>query len=103
MQAARTTHAQTVASLEVAKIAIKTLDTQELAIDSLRQAVSIGEQDVVTSEIDLDEVKERLRETTVQSPMEGVVTVRDVQVGQIISSGTVLAGSVSLPKTASWQ
>lgn len=88
VQAARTTHAQAVASLEAAKIAIKALDTQELSIDSLRQAVSISEQDVVTSEINLDEAKERLRETTVLSPMDGVVTVRDVQIGQIISSGT---------------
>lgn len=88
VQADRTTHVQAVASLEAAKIAIKALDTQELSIDSLRQAVAISEQDVVTSEINLDEAKERLRETTVLSPMDGVVTVRDVQVGQIISSGT---------------
>ena len=88
VQAARTTHAQAVASLEAAKIAIRDLDTQELEIDSLRQAVSIAEQDVVTSEIDLDEAEERLRETTVQSPMDGIVTTRDVQIGQIISSGT---------------
>ncbi|MFA6842846.1 MAG: efflux RND transporter periplasmic adaptor subunit [Bacilli bacterium] len=88
LQATRTTHAQALASLEAAKIAIKALDMQELSIDSLRQAVAISEQDVVTSEINLDEAKERLRETTVLSPMDGVVTVRDVQVGQIISSGT---------------
>ena len=88
VQAARTTHTQAVANLDAAKIAIKALDTQELSIDSLRQAVSISEQDVVTSEINLDEAKERLRETTVLSPMDGVVTVRDVQIGQIISSGT---------------
>lgn len=88
VQATRTSHAQAVSSLEVAKIAIRNLDTQELEIDSLRQDVAIDAQDVVTSEINLDEAKERLRETTVRSPMDGVVTVRDVQVGQIISSGT---------------
>lgn len=88
VQSSRTTHAQSAASLEDAKIAIKDLDTRELDLDSLRQAVSISEQDVVTSEIDLDETQERLRETTVKSPMDGVVTARDVQVGQIISSGT---------------
>jgi HlyD family secretion protein len=88
LQAARTTHAQAAAGLEAAKISLKDLETRELQIESLRQDIRIAEQNVVTSEIDLDDARERLRETTVQSSMDGVVTARDVQVGQIISSGT---------------
>ena len=88
LESAQTTHAQASASLEAARISLRELVTRELHINSLRQNVCISEQDVVTSGIDLDDAQERLRETTVRSPMNGVVTVRNVQVGQIISSGT---------------
>jgi HlyD family secretion protein len=88
LQAARTTNAQAIAGLEAAKISLKDLETRELQLKSLQQDISIAEQAVVTSEIDLDDARDRLRDTTVQSPMDGVVTARDVQVGQIISSGT---------------
>jgi len=88
LQSAQTTHAQAIAGLEAAKISFKALDTWEPRINSLRQDICISEQNVLASKIDLDDAQESLRETTVQSPINGVVTARDVQVGQIISSGT---------------
>lgn len=92
MESAQTTQAKAIADLEAAKISLRDIDTQELHINSLQQAIDIAEQDVVTSEIDLEDAQERLSETTVQSPINGVVTTRDVQVGQIISSGTSNVG-----------
>jgi multidrug efflux pump subunit AcrA (membrane-fusion protein) len=82
------THAKTVESLESAKVSIQDLAIQELRITSLQQGIRIAEQEVVTNRLELDDAKKQLRETTVSSPIDGVVTVRDVQVGQIISSGT---------------
>lgn len=98
LQAAQTSHAQALAALQSARVSIKELDVAALQINSLEQDVVIAKQNVVASKIDLDEAQDRLRDTTVSSPMHGVVTARDVQVGQIISSGTsnVSGGSTVL-------
>ncbi len=64
----------------------------ELIID--KQALELKQQDIVlaksrieSQKVSLDQAKQRLEETKIFAPIDGAVTVRNVQIGQIISSG----------------
>ena len=64
----------------------------ELAID--KQALELKQQDIVlaksrieSQKVNLDQAKQRLDETKIYAPIDGAITVRNVQIGQIISSG----------------
>ena len=63
------------------------LKTQELELGLKRQAVQMEESRVRSARIDLEIARQRLQDTRILSPMDGTVTSRDVQIGQIISSG----------------
>jgi HlyD family secretion protein len=63
------------------------LKTQELELGLKKQAVQVEESRVRSSRIDLEIARQRIQDTRIISPMDGTVTSRDVQIGQIISSG----------------
>lgn len=84
---ARTSSVQAQADLESARARIEDLKTQELSLDLRRQDVRLAEAQVETNEINLELAKQRLTDTKVFSPIDGVVSVKSVQTGQIISSG----------------
>ena len=76
-----------VADLEGAKAKMEELKSQEQALELRRQDVKLAEAAVSSDEIARDIAADRLRDTKVLAPMEGVVSVRTVQIGMIISSG----------------
>lgn len=59
----------------------------ELEIELLTQDVHIAEAGVETDTLALLNARQRLADTTVHAPIDGVVSEREVQVGQIIASG----------------
>jgi len=75
------------ADLETAKLAIQDLDTDESALELRRQDVILSKADVQSAEINLSIAKQRLDDTKVYAPIDGIVTSRVIQTGQIISSG----------------
>jgi multidrug resistance efflux pump len=92
LESAQTTAAQATADLEGARARIEDLKSLEIQIDSKKQGIAIAEAQVETDKISLDDAKQRLAETTVTAPIDGVVANRDVQVGQIIASGVSNVG-----------
>ena len=84
---AETNAIQAAAELKRAQIKIEELKTQEAALELKRLEVKLAEAQVESDTIALSEAEDRLKDTKVVAPMNGVVTVRNVQVGQIISSG----------------
>jgi multidrug efflux pump subunit AcrA (membrane-fusion protein) len=84
---AETLATQCAADLEGAKARIAELETQELALDLRRQDVKLAEAAVEGDQVGLAIAQDRLRDTKVVAPIDGVVAVRNVQIGQIISSG----------------
>jgi len=84
---AETFAAQCAADLEAAKARIAELATQELALELRRQDVKLAEVAVEGNQVGLAIAQDRLHDTTVVAPIDGVVAVRNVQIGQIISSG----------------
>ena len=85
-ETAETHAAQVTAVLEGAKIRLSELDAAERALELGRQQIRVAEAQVQGDRVALDVARQRLSNTRVVAPMDGVVTARDVQVGQIISS-----------------
>ena len=89
---AQTAAIQVDSALKNAQTKIEELKTQELAIELERQNVILAQAQVDMDKVDLDVAKDRIRDIKVMAPMDGVVTARTVQTGQIISSGVSNVG-----------
>jgi HlyD family secretion protein len=75
------------ADLTSAEIRVEEIRTEEQALELKRQNVRIAEGQVESNRIDLSIAKQRVQDTVVRAPMDGVIAARNVQIGQIISSG----------------
>jgi len=85
-ETAETAAVQAEADLKNASIRIEELKVDELALDVKREDVRLAATDVERGRIALSDAQQRLKETKVMAPMDGVVSSREVQTGQIISS-----------------
>lgn len=86
-ETAETAVTQADAEAENAATAIEELKNQARTLEQARQQIRIAEAQVDNDQVSLDLARQRLAETRVVSPLDGVVTQRAVQIGQIISSG----------------
>jgi HlyD family secretion protein len=84
---AQTTAVQAEVDLEVARIHQEEMKTEELGIELKRQELAIAESAVESDKIALSIAQDRRDDTKVLAPIDGIVAQRDVQIGQIISSG----------------
>jgi multidrug resistance efflux pump len=75
------------ADLTNASIRLEELKTDEAALELKRQDLRLAESDVESARINLSTIEQRLTDTKVYAPIDGIVTGREVQIGQIISSG----------------
>jgi HlyD family secretion protein len=98
---AQTATVQAIAAMDQARVKIEELQTQERTHVQLRQQIRIAEAQVKSDLTALDLARERLNDTKVYSPIDGVVTARNVQIGQIISSGISNVGGGTTALTVS--
>lgn len=98
---AATSDQQADADLATARVAVDELKTLELSLEVKRQDIRLAEASVTTNQIALDNARQRLKETTVLAPMDGVVAARNVQIGTIISSGITNVGGGTAALTLS--
>jgi HlyD family secretion protein len=87
LDTAQTTAVQSQADLENSRAQSEDLKTQELALELKKQDISLAEAQVESDKINLELAQQRLKDTKVFAPMDGVVSGRNVQKGQIVSSG----------------
>jgi len=73
--------------VESAGARFENLEADEISLGLLQQNVILAQASLESSRISLDDALQRLDETRVYAPMDGIVTERLVQNGQIISSG----------------
>jgi len=92
---------QAAADLKEVEIGIEELETDELALELKRQDVRLARAQVELDRIALSDANERLKDTRVLAPIDGVVSSRDVQTGQIISSGVSNVGGGTAVMTIS--
>jgi len=86
-ETAETAVTQAATEAENAATVIEALKNQARTLEQARQQIRIAEAQVDSDQVSLDLARQRLAETRVVSPVDGVVTQRAVQIGQIISSG----------------
>jgi RND family efflux transporter MFP subunit len=89
---AQTAAVEASAEYENAKTAIEELKQKEIGLELKREDVQLAESDVELDQLDVAVAQDRLHDTKVESPMDGVVTARNVQTGQIIASGVSNVG-----------
>ena len=82
--------------LENARIHIEQLDIKAHELELKRQDIRLARAQIETDKIDLSLAEQRLKDTKVFSPIDGVVSERNVQSGQIISSGISNVGGGTL-------
>ncbi|MFA6239835.1 MAG: efflux RND transporter periplasmic adaptor subunit [Candidatus Hydrogenedentales bacterium] len=87
VETAQTTAAQAQQELKTSKAQIESLKALELDLETKRQQIKLAEAQVESDTIALSLAKRQLGYTQVFSPIDGVVSDRKVQIGQIISSG----------------
>ena len=80
------------AKLQTARAAEEALKRLELGVARRQADIDLAGANLGAAEVDLADAQQRLTETKVYSPIDGVVTRRDVQIGQIIASGIVNIG-----------
>ena len=86
-ETAETTAIQTEVDLVNAQIRMEQLAIKEQELEIKRQDVNRAEAQMKTDKINLSLAEQRLKDTKVFSPIDGIVSERNVQSGQIISSG----------------
>jgi len=74
------------AELENARVRMEELKVQELNVGLKKCDVTLRQEEVVSAGIALQQAEDRLAETKILSPMDGVIGSRNVQTGQIIAS-----------------
>lgn len=89
---AQTTSVQADSDAQTAKIRLAELLIAKEKLEVLRQEVKQAEAQAQADAINLDVAKDRLKDCTVLAPIDGVVSARTVQVGQIIASATSNVG-----------
>jgi len=85
-ETSETAAALAAAKLETARVALDAIDLDREALAIKRQDVQLAEATLDTRKIDLELAEQRLEDTRVFAPISGVVSERNVQKGQIISS-----------------
>jgi len=98
---AATARVQAAADLATAEIRLKELEIDELALKVKEQDVVLAEAQVKADCIAVSDAEQRLRDTKVVAPMDGVVAARNVQIGQIVSSGISNVGGGTTVMTLS--
>ena len=85
----------------ISQAGVEELKTLEASV-SLRQAeVDLAQASLAGTQVDLADTKRRLEETRIYSPIDGVVTSRDVSIGQIVASGIINVGGGTALMTVS--
>ena len=83
---------QTESALANARVKMDDLKVQALELSKTKQEIPIAEAQVENDTVSLADAEQRLKETEVFSPIDGVVSERSVQEGFIVASGVSNVG-----------
>lgn len=86
-ETAETTAIQAEQEIESARAELASLKATEKQLVAQHEDINLNKAQIVSDEVVLELQKQYLSETKVVSPIDGIVSARDIQVGQIISSG----------------
>lgn len=91
-ETARTSAVQAEQDLMTAQAQMQDIKAQELDLEARRQDIKMNEAQVRSNELALKLAQRQFEYTKVYAPIDGVVAARNIQIGQIISSGVTNVG-----------
>jgi HlyD family secretion protein len=100
-ETSRTTLLESQANLRSAQADLSSVEAQRAQLEATRQEIQLAEVQIESDQAALELAKQRLTETKVLSPIDGVVSTRAVQIGQIVSSGISNVGGGTAVMTVS--
>jgi multidrug efflux pump subunit AcrA (membrane-fusion protein) len=89
---ARTASVAAQSDLETGRTQLDQLKTEEKSLELRRQDVELAKKQVELDKLRLQDAEQRLADTRVMAPIDGIVASRLVQTGMIISSGISTVG-----------
>lgn len=101
LETAQTTAVEAAQDVKTARAQIESLKAQELDLETKRQQINLSKAEVESDTIALSLAQLQLKYTSVYAPIDGVVSSRPVQIGQIISSGISNVGGGTTVMTLS--
>ena len=87
LEVAKSVSAAAQADWQSAQARVQDLESRKAEVESRQQEISMAEAQAEADQLTLSDAEQRLADTTVLAPIDGVVASRNVQVGQIIASG----------------
>lgn len=100
-ESSRTNAVEARANVGTAQAQLASVEAQREQLEADRQAVRLAEVQITSDEAALALARQRLAETKVAAPIDGVVSARLVQIGQIVSSGISNVGGGTSVMTVS--
>lgn len=77
------------------------IEAAHINIELARQQIKVAEEAITSTTAALEDARERLRETRIVSPIDGMVLDKKVQVGEVVQSGkTMFTGGTVLMEIA---
>lgn len=87
LEVAKSANAAAQAEWQSAQARVLDLESKKAEIESRRQEITMAEGQAEADQLTLSDAEQRLSDTTVLAPIDGVVSSKNVQIGQIIASG----------------
>lgn len=87
LDVAKSTNAVALADWQSAIARVHDLESKKAVVGSRRQEITMAEAEAEVDQLTLSDAEQRLADTTILAPIDGIVASRNVQVGQIIASG----------------
>lgn len=92
---------QAQANLLLAQTAVEELKSQELGIEMKKQDVNLAQAQVDKARVALAVAQEKLEETKVYAPIDGVIADRQVQIGEMMTSASTNTGGGNIAMSLS--
>lgn len=87
LDVAKSVNAAAQAEWQSAVARVNDLESKKALVGSRLQEITMAESEAEADQLTLSDAEQRLADTTILAPIDGVVASRNVQVGQIIASG----------------
>lgn len=84
---AKSASASAEADWQNAQARVQDIDSKKALVESRQQDITMAVAQAEADQLTLSDAEQRLADTTILSPIDGVVANRNVQIGQIIASG----------------
>jgi len=87
LEGAKSANAAAQADWQSAQARVTDIASKKAEVEARQQDITMAEAQAETETLTLSDAEQRLADTTVTAPIDGVIASRNVQIGQIIASG----------------